>query len=193
MIQNIEHYKFPKTIVHWVHSGLFFIFSMSCPFFCLISKITRMNFTICISCRMVDYTIRGECGRLICKMSWITSTRSSGSHFLVCASPPLPHIFWIDEVVPSLVLVQTKIKMCDYFLVSNKFPNPCSMLELLLRRWLSSSLSFSIRMDFIKNMLAKSWIDSVLIHNHFLKYLIYGWLIISLIRDCSFDSYILSQ
>ena len=160
--------------------------------FYLILKIDNMDLRICISSWMIYKIIRGECGRLICKMSWENSTIALGVHLVACAAPP-PHNYCIDEVVPSLVLVQTKIKMCDYFLVSNKFPNPCSMLELLLRRWLSSSLSFSIRMDFIKNMLVKSWIDSVLMYNYFLSYLIYGWLIISLIRDCSFDSYILSQ
>ena len=110
-------------------------------------KIDKRDLRICISSWTTYKTIRGVCGRLICKMSWETSTLALGVHLVSCATPP-PHNCWIDEFVPSLVLVQIKIKMCDYFFVSNKFPNPCSVLELLLRRCLLSSLSFSICMDF---------------------------------------------
>ena len=184
------------NLVRTEHNKCIVDYSPYFPFlilvFYLILKIDNRDLRICISSWMIYKSIIGECGSLICKMSWETSTIALGVHMVACATPP-PHYCCLEEFVPSLVLVQTKIKMCDYFLVSNKFPNPCSMLELLLRRWLSRSLSFSIRMDFIKNMLVKSWIDSVLMYNYFLSYLIYGWLISYLICDCSFDSYILSQ
>ena len=141
---------------------------------------------------MTYKTIRGACGRLICKMSWETSTISLGVHMVACATPP-PHNCWIDEFVPSLVLVQIKIKTCGYFLLANKFQGPYLMLELLPRICLSSSPSLSYAWIVINNMLVKSWIVNVLMPNYFLSYILDGWLIIFLICDYSCDPSILSQ